>query len=120
FSSRKSSDSTWRVSVTSSTGARPRGAKRFAAYAAAAPTTAPIPNIRIFPIPLPPFVAVSFTEPLDEPQGAVPGVLGRLRELFLLAVEEAVRRTVIDDNLMFHAGRAQGSFERIVFDLPDV
>src|SRR5205823_12239929 len=60
------------------------------------------------------------TESLDELQRAIPGVVRGLRELFLLTVEKAVRRPVVDDDLMLDPGRAQGCFERSVLDLRDV
>src|ERR1043166_319167 len=37
---------------------------------------------------------------LDEREDAVPGVLGGVREVFLAAVEEAVRRAVVGDDLV--------------------
>ena len=46
---------------------------------------------------------------LDEPQHALPGVLGSVREVLLLAVEEAVRRARIRDELVRDAGRASAS-----------
>ena len=40
---------------------------------------------------------------VDERERAAPRVLGRVRELRLLAVEEAVRRAVVDDDLVLDA-----------------
>ena len=39
----------------------------------------------------------------DELERSLPGVVGRLRELLLLAIEEAVRRAVVDDDLVLDA-----------------
>ncbi len=39
----------------------------------------------------------------DERQRSLPGIVGRLGEVLLLAVEEAVRRTVVDDDLVLDA-----------------
>src|SRR4029077_12049946 len=51
---------------------------------------------------------------VDERERAAPRVLGRVRELLLLAVEEAVRCAVVDDDLMLDARSGERTIERRV------
>ena len=48
----------------------------------------------------------------DERERPPPGVVGRLGELLLLAVEEAVRGAVVDDDLVLDACGRQRRVER--------
>ena len=50
----------------------------------------------------------------DERERAPPGVVRRVGELGLLAIEEAVRRAVVDDDLVLDAGAGQRLLERRV------
>ena len=45
---------------------------------------------------------------LDEVERSPPGIVGRLGELVLLAVEEAVRRALVGDDLVLDAGGLEG------------
>ena len=51
---------------------------------------------------------------LDELEHARPGVLGRAGELVPLAVEEAVRRALVDDQLVLDARVGERSLEGLV------
>src|SRR3954447_13983882 len=55
----------------------------------------------------------------DEAQHALPGILGGGRELLLLAVEERVRRTVVDDDLVLRPRRLQRGAELVDVRLRD-
>src|SRR5947207_11544622 len=57
--------------------------------------------------------------PLDELERAPPGVLGGVLELFLLAVEEAVRRALVLDQLVLLARIGQRLLERDVVLVAD-
>src|SRR5262245_64179665 len=55
----------------------------------------------------------------DEAQGALPGVVGRIRELLGLAVEEAVRGARVDDRLVALAGLVERGVELVPDALRD-
>ena len=55
---------------------------------------------------------------VDERERAAPGVGRRVGELGLLAIEEAVRRTVVDDELVLDAGAGERLLERRVVRRP--
>src|SRR5438876_11548738 len=57
---------------------------------------------------------------LDEREDAIPGVLRRLCELLLLAIEEAVRSTLVRDELVLDARLRQGPIERCIVFGADV
>src|SRR5919197_4452284 len=56
----------------------------------------------------------ALTMALDELQNAVPGALGGFGELLVAAVEEAVRRALVGDELVLDAGRLERLLERLV------
>jgi hypothetical protein len=56
----------------------------------------------------------------DEGEHLRPRVVGRVGELLLLAVEEAVRRSLVGVELVVDSRRAQGSLERSVVRGGDV
>src|SRR4029079_5636782 len=57
---------------------------------------------------------------LDERERPLPRVCGLLGVVLLPAAEEAVRRAVVDDDLVLHAGRGQRAVDRRVVIGKDV